>query len=146
MNFSLVEFVTSAASFLLVWFVLGNYVFKPFFALLEERERKTEGSESVAKETKVATQNILVEIEDSLREVRAGAATHKEARIQKARKEAQSIVDLAANKAEKDIKSAQVMLNEKRDLAFSDLPEEVEAMSDLIVNKALSSGSNITIH
>ena len=53
---------------------------------------------------------------------------------------------MAVNKAEKDMKSAQMQLNEKRDLAFSDLPEEVEAMSDLIVNKALSSGSNVTIH
>ncbi len=146
MSFSLIEFVTSAASFLLIWFVLGNYVFKPFFALLEERERKTAGSESIAQETKVATQNILLEIEDTLKEVRAEATAHKDIRIEKARKEAQNIVEMAVNKAEKDMKSAQMQLNEKRDLAFSDLPEEVEAMSDLIVNKALSSGSNVTIH
>lgn len=146
MHFSVAEFITSAASFLLIWFILGNFVFKPFFALLEEREKKTQGSESVAKETSVATQNILVEIEDRLKEVRAEASLTKEERIQRARKEAQYIIEMATHKAEKDIKSAQLVLNEKRDLAFSDLPAEVDAVSDLIVKKALSSGSNITIH
>lgn len=146
MHFSIVEFATSIISFLLIWFVLGNFVFKPFFALLEDREKRTEGNESRAKETKVATQNILLEIEDRLRDIRVQVSKHRDEKIQSVKKEAQTIIDLANQKAEKEMKSGQLVLSEKRTQAINQLPAEVETVSDLIVKKTLNFRTNVTIH
>ena len=145
MAFSLLEFLTSIACFLIIWLVLGNFVFKPFFALLALREERTTGSEAEAVNKKQESKKLASSIEQDLRQTRLDAYSIREEKIKNAKIQAQSIIDLASAKVKEELGDAEKSIKDLKQKASSDITNESSLISKAIIKKVLSS-SNITIH
>ena len=146
MNQILVEMIFSAATFLVLWSVLGNKLFKPYFRLLEEREARTLGDEQLAVEKRHEAKQLAADLEEQLRTARLEGIRRRDERVSKAKAEAQVIVDRAAEQASQELKRAQQQIAELKAKALGELPQEAEKLSKLVVSRALATDTSSTIH
>ncbi|MBP9838062.1 MAG: ATP synthase F0 subunit B [Proteobacteria bacterium] len=146
MEFSLVEFLSSIGAFFLIWFVLSNFVFKYFFQLLADREAAVAGNEHLAEEKKASSKKIAEEIDQQLTRSRAQYYSAREEQIKVATKQAHELIGEATAKAQVQIASTEKTIHELKKVAASELDTEAKKVSKNILNKVLSSSSNITIH
>ena len=146
MNQLLIEALASAGTFLFLWAVLGNLVFKPFLALVEEREARTLGDEEAAIEKRQAAKGIQTEIDEKLRAARTEGIALRDERVQQAKQEAQAILDRATELASQELKKAELSIAEVKQKALSDLSAEAEKLSHLVVERALATEQANTIH
>lgn len=132
----------SSLLFLATWFVLGNKVYKPFFALLEEREAKTIGNTSLAKEKLKEKEALELRIEDELRKVRRRAAKTRDEKLDQAKIAAKSVIEEAEGEAAKKLRLALLEIQNLRQKAEADIDREVERLAQIVFEKALSTSSN----
>jgi F-type H+-transporting ATPase subunit b len=142
----IIQAVASAATFCLLWAVLGNLLFKPLFQLLEEREARTSGDEQAAVEKRHESKELAAQIEEKLRIARVDGAQLRDSRVAQAKKEAQEILDRANTHAAEELKRAEKMIAELKAKAMAELPAEVEKLSQLVVSRALAESPTGTIH
>lgn len=72
--------------FLALWFVLGKLLFKPFIALLEEREKRTEGLKATAESLTAEAERLRAEYESAVRKANEEGAAVKETILAEARR------------------------------------------------------------
>ncbi len=124
--------------FLVTYLFVENLLFKPYFAALEEREKKTVGGEELAAELQKETQELHTRFETKARHingeineiyaaVRGEAAKEYERIIADARTQAQKVVDEARAKIEASMKAARTHLG-----------EEAKQISSSIIHKLLA--------
>lgn len=134
--------VQSSLLFLATWFVLGNKVYKPFFSLLEERERQTLGNSALAKDKLKERDELELKIEDELRKVRKESAKIRDEKLALAKAAAKSVCDDAESEAEKRLQTALLEIQSLREKAEADIEQEVERLSQIVFEKALSASNN----
>lgn len=71
--------------FLALWFVLSKLLFKPYIALVEEREKKTDGLKAAAAALTAEAERLRAEYESAIRKATEEGAAAKEAILQEAR-------------------------------------------------------------
>ncbi len=72
-------------AFLALWFFLSKILFKPFIALLEERENRTEGLKAAAASLVVEGERLRAEYESAIAKANEEGAAVKETILQEAR-------------------------------------------------------------
>ena len=132
-----IHMAISAGLFLLLWFVVGKGMVKPFLALLEERESRTIGDEQKARETRALSQRISSDIELELHESRVEGVKLREEQVGLAKKEADRLLEgsekEAATKLEAGRKEIELLSNKAR----SDLESQVDELSEMLYARVL---------
>jgi F-type H+-transporting ATPase subunit b len=82
---SIITVLIQIVAFLALWFVLGRLLFKPFIALLEERESRTDGLKAAAASLTAEGERLRAEYESALTKARDEGAAIKETIVQEAR-------------------------------------------------------------
>ncbi len=146
MNDILFEILSSTATFLALWFVLGHLIFKPFFNLIDEREARTVGDEHDAQDIRNRIRIIQAQTDEQLREARVEGIVLRDERVNQAKKEAQVVIDREAQAAAVELKRAEQQIAELKAKAMSELPQEAEKLAKLVVSRALATEGSRTIH
>ena len=73
-------------AFLALWFLLSKLLFRPFIALLEERETRTEGLKAAAASLTAEAERLRAEYESAIAKANEEGATVKETIMQEARR------------------------------------------------------------
>jgi F-type H+-transporting ATPase subunit b len=85
----MIDFVYTAlvqiVAFLALWFLLSKLLFRPFIALLEERENRTEGLKAAAASLVVEGERLRAEYESAIAKANEEGAAVKETILQEAR-------------------------------------------------------------
>lgn len=142
----MIGIVQSSLLFLATWFVLGNKVYKPFFALLEEREKQTTGNSSLAKAKLQERVALEQKIEDELRKVRKQAAKTRDEKLALAKAAARSVIEEAEGEAEQKLQTALLEIQDLRKNAEAEIGREVQRLSQIVFEKALSTTQDSSIH
>jgi F-type H+-transporting ATPase subunit b len=71
--------------FLALWFLLTRFLFKPFIALLEEREARTEGLKAAAASLTTEVERLRAEYESAIAKANEEGVAVKETILQEAR-------------------------------------------------------------
>src|SRR5688572_19487218 len=99
------------AAFLALWFLLSRLLFRPFLGLLEEREKRTEGTQEEAETLIAETERLRADYENRMTRARADADTVKRAILADAGKAREEILARARENAQ------ELLLATRRQLA-----------------------------
>lgn len=92
-------FVVQIVLFLALLFLLRRLLFTPFIALLEEREKKTEGAKGEATALTAEGERLRAEYESAVTQARAQGAALKEGTLQEAQRAREQILTQAREQA-----------------------------------------------
>ncbi|MDD2943741.1 MAG: hypothetical protein PHC51_12345 [bacterium] len=140
------EILLSAFTFLLLWHFLGQGVFKHFFQMLEDREQRTEGARKKAHGVEDEVISLKREIEDALRSARVEGVKRRDELVERAKSEAQALVDAATERAAMLVEEERSNVRTVLTAELSRVAEEAEIVAQVIVDKAMSPSSSISIH
>jgi F-type H+-transporting ATPase subunit b len=82
---SIATVLIQIVAFLALWFLLSKLLFRPFIALLEERENRTEGLKAAAASLVVEGERLRAEYESAIAKANEEGAAVKETILQEAR-------------------------------------------------------------
>ncbi len=85
--------------FLLLWIILTKVLFRPYLALLEERERKTEGAEDESAVLQHEGERLRAQYEDGIAKAQVAGTAAKEAILLDARRQRESLLNRAREEA-----------------------------------------------
>lgn len=102
-------------AFLALWFFLSKILFKPFIALLEERENRTEGLKAAAASLVVEGERLRAEYESAIAKANEEGAAVKETILQEARQTRERL--LAESRAQAVDRMSAVREDIKKEMA-----------------------------
>lgn len=123
--------------FLLTFFFLKELLFRPYFAAYEEREKRTKGGESTAKELQAQTLLTRQNFEEQAREINAEIKKIFDESRAKANKESERIVTEARIAAEQALEEARSRLALDIKRAQEQLSLEIPGVALAITKKML---------
>lgn len=132
------EVLLSAALFIVVWQVLGRLVYKPFFAVLEEREAKTAGADTAAQEKRGELKQAQKRVEELVMQARLQGIAARDEIVKKAQTEGQELIALATAKAEAEIQQGKDDLAVMRQRLYAEFDRESEKVAELVLNRVVS--------
>ena len=136
----LIQILASSGLFLVVWYCFRS-ILNPFLKNVEERQARTFGDEEAAQEKRQKVKLLDVEIEELLRQARHEGAQVRDAKVAQAKQEAQKVIEQAETWAAAEIENGEDEVAVLKQRALCDVAGEVEKLSRLVVDRALSSGS-----
>lgn len=104
-------------AFLALWFVLSKLLFKPFIALLEERENRSEGLKAAAASLVAEGERLRAEYESAIAKANEEGAAVKETLLQEARQTRERL--LAESRAQAADRMTAVREDIKNEMAKS---------------------------
>lgn len=123
--------------FLVVWLVLTRVLFRPYLALLEERERRTTGARHDSDELEHEASRLKAEYDEKIAQAQGAGTAAKDSILQAARQERERLLQQARTEAASILDSArrdvQVQLERERELGVA----EVAAVAQDMVSKVL---------
>lgn len=123
--------------FLFLWFVLNRLLFRPFLALIEERERRTEGVKSEAASLTDEGARLRAEYQEKIERARNEGYRVKENLLQQARQERERILsrtrEEAASMLEKTKDEIRGEMQKERELSA----REAEIIAQEMAGKVL---------
>lgn len=130
-------FIWSTVSFLILFFLLSKFAWKPIVKALDERERSIEDALSKAEMAKLEMEKLIGENENLLKEARSErdrilkeAKTLKDQMINDAR-------DQAKTEGAKMIEQAKTEINNQKLAALAEIKTQVSSLSIDIAEKVL---------
>ena len=142
----LTQIFLSTGIFLIVWYVVGNNLFKPYLALLDEREAKTSGAERDAEALQEQTIKLNRELDAELRSARVEGISLRDGYVQAAKQTAQEIIDNANDSANLELEKNRHLIEELKANTRGDVPRESEKLAGMVVNRVLSGDGSRAIH
>ena len=124
-------------AFLAFWFLLARLLFKPFVALLEERERRTEGARAEAAVLLGEAGRMREEYEKRVAGVREEAGRVKEATLEQGRGERERLLSRAREEAAALLERTRGELNEEMRRQEALVGREAEAIAREMAEKVL---------
>jgi len=85
--------------FLVLWFVLGKVLFRPYLKLLEEREGKTAGARQDTAELEREGARLKAQYEERIAQAQAAGGAAKESILQEARRRREQVLSQARQEA-----------------------------------------------
>jgi len=129
-------------SFLVLWFLLSRLLFKPFVALLEERERRTEGVKAEAAGLTDEGERLRAEYERAIARAKDEGAAVKEAIVQEARQGREQLLSEAREKAAEMLSAIrqeiQKELSRGRELAAQEAEAIARQMAEKILGRRIA--------
>lgn len=142
----LIQIGLSSGLFILLWIVLGNIFFKPFFGLLEEREARTSGAEKKAIELQKQTRETEISVENSLRDSRKAGMDQRDAQVARAKADAQTVVQAAADKTAGKLEAARDQIRQTTAKVERELESEVDGLAGLVFTQVLGEDTKRVVH
>jgi F-type H+-transporting ATPase subunit b len=102
-------------AFLALWFLLSKILFKPFIALLEERENRSEGLKAAAASLVAEGERLRAEYESAIAKANEEGAAVKETILQEARQTRERL--LAESRAQAAERMTAVLEDIKKEMA-----------------------------
>lgn len=146
MNTFVLEAGLSAAIFLVIWMVVGNRVFKPFLANLEEREERTKGDEKRAVAARAKAQQLSAKFEEEIKQARLAGIRHRDDYVATAKAEAAKIVEQALDRSMRELDTARAELDALKGKVRTELSQEAQVLSGAILDKLLRGSGERLIH
>ena len=134
---ALYEIRISGVLFLVIWGVLGNFLFKPFLGVILDREEKTEGYERRAAERKRNTKEISEQIEEHIQEARLEAIIKRDKLAEEARKRAREQIEQALKEAERERKAHQLEIQKLKEQASLEAGGQAEQLAGEVLVQAV---------
>jgi F-type H+-transporting ATPase subunit b len=133
-----------ALFFVGLWLLLGRFVFKPFLALVEARERATSGAVDAAKEKIAQANELRQSYEQKIGAVRLEAVRQKLDVVAAAKKSAAHVAEEAERNAQEALKQGRA--NIARDVAEvrNRSLADADNLAEMIVQKVKSGSSAST--
>lgn len=85
--------------FLVLWLILSKLLFRPYLGLLEERERKTAGTEHDSTDLEHEGARLRAQYEEKIAQAQADGYAAKEAILQEARQQREKLLNQAREEA-----------------------------------------------
>ena len=124
-------------AFLALWFLLSKLLFRPFIALLEERENRTEGLKTAAASLTAEAERLRAEYESAIAKANEEGATVKETIMQEARRTRERLLAESRAQAAERLTAVQEEIQKEmrqgRELAL----QEAAAISRQMAEKIL---------
>lgn len=124
-------------AFLLFWFLLTKLLFKPFLALMEERERRTGGVKAEAALLKEEGQRLLKEYEYAIAKTRDEGRAIKERIIDEARQTRERLLAQAREDAARALEAARAEIEKQLQRGREIAAREAEGIAQQMVEKVL---------
>lgn len=140
------QIIVSGCLFLVVWAYLGNYVFKPFFSVLEEREARTSGDEKKAQERVRQSKSLTEKIEEELLAARLEGIRRRDALIEEAKGHANSLLEAGTKESEARIATARAEIESHSVRARSEVTAEAEKLAAVVRQRVLDVPSDTIVH
>lgn len=123
--------------FLGLWLIVSKVLFRPYMALLEEREQRTTGADDSAYHLEHEAERLRAQYEDAIAKATAAGNATKEAIVQQARQQREALLSSAREEAagilERVRQEVQRQLAQERELAI----REAEAVAHDMASKIL---------
>jgi F-type H+-transporting ATPase subunit b len=123
--------------FLGLWLIVSKVLFRPYMALLEEREQRTTGADDSAYHLEHEAERLRAQYEDAIANATAAGNATKEAIVQQARQQREALLSSAREEAagilERVRQEVQRQLAQERELAI----REAEAVAHDMASKIL---------
>lgn len=123
--------------FMVVLFVLNNFVFKPTLEIIEARKAKTLGLKEKAEKLSAEVEKRVVAYEAAFNKSRQMAAVEREKILVQARSEERSIIDAARAQTDKMLSEIRQSIGSEREVAAGVLKKEVEQLAGDMVSRVL---------
>jgi F-type H+-transporting ATPase subunit b len=92
--------------FLILWLVLTRLLFRPYLALLEERERRTTGTQHESAELAHEGDRLKAQYEERITQAQTAGTATKESILQQARQEREQLISRAREEATRTLEQA----------------------------------------
>ncbi len=126
------------AVFLLIWFFLARFVFRPFQTLLEEREHRTAGMKVEADQLLEESERLRLQYEERIARAKAEGNSIKEEIRQEAMEAGERILTEAQEAATRYIQSARQQIQEEMEKSRVLAQQEAEAIAKEMAEKILA--------
>jgi len=127
----------TTVSFLVLFFLLAKFAWKPIMGAIDEREKFIEGSLSKAEAANEEMARLITENESLLKQARA----ERDQILSEAKKVKDQIISEAKESAQKEgarqIELARIEINNQKAIAMADVKNQVAALSIEIAEKVL---------
>lgn len=127
--------------FVILWLILSKLLFRPYLDLLEERERKTIGTQHDSTDLEHEGARLRMQYEEKIAQAQAAGYTDKEAILQEARQQREKVLNQAREEAmgilEGVRREVAMQLQQERQFAAA----EVRTIAQEMANKVL--GRNV---
>ena len=137
-----ITFVWQVVFYFILLFILNKFLFKPVFAVLEERRKRTDGALEDADTAEKKVVDGFADYDRQLKEVAAKAQEGRSSLRQEAARQEQTLLDEAKRDAKKDLEASRGVLQESLAKATDTLTSESKDLSRSVVEKLL--GRSVT--
>lgn len=123
--------------FLALWLIVSKVLFRPYMALLDEREQKTTGADDNSYNLEHEAERLRAQYEEAIANAAAAGNATKDAIVQQARQQREALLSSARHEAAGILERVRLQvrsqLAQERDLAI----REAEAVAHAMVGKIL---------
>jgi F-type H+-transporting ATPase subunit b len=124
-------------SFFLLLAILQRWLFRPFAALLSEREKQTDGVLAESERSRENTNQLRQRIEREMAEARTAAMGQADAIRREARAEEAALYDRAKEEAASRLIALRSEIDAAQDAARKGLEQEVQGLASAMVGSVL---------
>jgi len=126
---------------LLLWAILNKILFKPFLALVEQREKRTEGLKAAAAALTAEAERLRADYESAIRQAGEEGAAAKEAILDEARKTREQLLGQARAEAAERLaavrREIQTEMQQGRAEALRDAEEIARRMAEKVLGRKI---------
>jgi F-type H+-transporting ATPase subunit b len=127
-------------AFLVFWFLLTKLLFKPFIALLEARERRTEGTKAEAATLKEEGERLAKEYEQAIAQVVEQGRAAKETIVEEGRQARERLLSQVREEAARRVEAARTEIHKELERGRALAAREAEAIARQMAEKILGRG------
>jgi F-type H+-transporting ATPase subunit b len=139
---SIVTVLIQIVAFLALWFLLAKFLFKPFIALLEEREKRTEGLTAAAAALTVEAEKLRVEYESAIAKANEEGAAVKETILQQARRTREQLLAESRTQAAERLTAVREEIHKEintgRELALQEAATIARQMAEKVLGRKIA--------
>lgn len=144
--FEVGTFVFSIVSFLIVFFIVQRFAFKPLARMLEQRRKHVESQIHEAEQSREEAANMLSEQKRMLDEARKEAKNVVDAARVRADEQARDIIQKADDEASRILEENRAVIARERDEALVAVTGRVAELSVELTSKLLHSHVSTELH
>jgi F-type H+-transporting ATPase subunit b len=127
--------------FVVLWLVLTRILFRPYLALLEERERRTAGTQHESAELAHESERLRAQFEERIAQAQAVGTAAKESLLQQARREREQLISQAREEATRTLEQAraeiQRQMEKEKQLATAEVNVIAREMAHKILGRSV---------
>jgi len=139
---SIATVLIQIVAFLALWFLLAKFLFKPFIALLEEREKRTEGLKAAAASLTAEVEKLRAEYESAIAKADEEGAAVKETILQEARRTRERLLAESRTQAVERLTAVREEIHKEidkgRELALQEAASIARQMAEKVLGRKVA--------